>query len=287
MDWPEFTDDHTIRRLAAPSHELPNFGPEFVQLSHALGLISLDTGTSFEERKAHGLGYPWVDEIGDFIIAGDEISPGTEIDDGLDRFPLLAYGSNAVPHRLAIKFRGLEPDPIRICPALLTDFDVIAGVGLTPVGAVAGELAPSPGTTIAVAVVWATAPQLERLTFTEFGYQFGRLEDIRMTIAGEPGPTHAYAYVSRFGGFDVDGELVALEAVPADNRKHKAMTQLEVLGLFAKYLLGEQADADDLLRRLHCGREECMAFLLESFPRLLANAREIEPYAAFTEYSLR
>jgi hypothetical protein len=136
-------------------------------------------------------------------------------------------------------------------------------------------------------MVWATALQLERLTFTEFGYQFGRLEGLRTTIDGEAGPTHAYAYISRFGGYDVDGELVALAAVPAENRKFKAMTQLELLGIVAKYLLGDQAEADDLLRILHRGRSEYMDFMLENIPKLLANARQIEPYPAFTEYSLR
>ena len=211
---------------------------------------------------ALALGYPWERPPGSYVLRGDDVSlldavgPGkrASIVDCLteDRHPILSFGANAAPSRLAMKFAHLPGEVDREALVLigdLRDFDVgaVASPGL--LGYLPATLFASPGTAVRAAVVWVTPAQATQLAWSEMTYRLGLLEDARFDMnEGDVEIDGVFAFVSRLGAFCVDGAPVAMAAIPAKGRTAAALTQEELLDAMARLVIGPEARAEDLVR---------------------------------------
>jgi hypothetical protein len=227
------------------------------------------------------IGYPWGRPPGSYLFEAGEVQEldpadgsGQAVASYVDpdggrapRIPLLAYGANGSPERLALKFQSL-PDghhDALVVAGWLHGFDVGATAAPPVWSAMPGTLFASPGTAVRVAVLFVTTLQFEALAWTELSYRLGRLEDVDIT-ADLPGVAipSAHAFVSRWGSFCVDGGPIAMAAVPADGRQAPALTQAEILDAAARLTLGDSARAIDVVRAAF---EEPAAFMAEHYEK--------------------
>jgi hypothetical protein len=110
-------------------------------------------------------------------------------------------------------------------------------------------LVASPGTAVRAAVLWLTPAQVTALTWTEIGYRLGRLDRARFVMdEADVEVGDLFAYVARLGALRLDGEPVALAAIPATGRTAPARTQEALLDAVAALTLGHRARAEDLVR---------------------------------------
>ena len=250
--WPPIDAPELLARLAADDAA---FRRGMLDMAASIGSREFT-----QELYEHALGYPWPRPLTSYLLDDGEV-----LDTGDDlrahtagRFPLLAFGSNGAPDRLALKFAHLDPEQRRILVVAgdLYDFDV--GVSALPAiyGAMPATIVPSPGTVIRASVLWATAEQVTALTWTELSYALGRLDDVRFDpdIPGAPSAGSVLAYVSRWGAHRVGGEVVAMAQVPARERRAPALTQEQLLDGVAREVLGAAA-----------GARELVAWLIEDF----------------------
>lgn len=217
-----------------------------------------------DELYAHALGYPWARPPRSFLLDGETVQPLEDLaeEEGVrrlraartGRWPLLAFGSNGAPERLALKLAHLPPEHRRLLVVAgdLHDFDVGASAHPTFYGAMPGTIFPCAGTVVRASVLWVTTEQLVALTWTEISYALGRLDGVRFTpdLPGAGDIARVYAFASRLGAHRVDGEIVALEAVPAVLRRAPALSQERLLDGIAADVLGKGATARDLVRWL-------------------------------------
>jgi hypothetical protein len=246
-------------------------------------LAALPARELTDEHYATAIGYPWERPPGSCLVTDGHVE---DVDDPAlvarylgdpERVPLLAYGANASPGRLALKLAHL-PDEHRsalVLAAELEGFDVGAAAQGPVFSSMPGTLIPSPGTAVRVALLFLTPVQFTTLWWTELSYRVGALEDVVVCspLADEP-ISRVIAFVSRFGAFCVDGEPVAMAAIPARERRARALSQHELLEAAARLALHDGATARDLLR---CAYAAPAAFLAERYPALRAVAR---PFAS-------
>ena len=189
-----------------------------------------------EAAYQFGLAYPWDRPAGSYLLRDGEVRPITDVDLEAfiaDRHPLVTFGANGAPQRLIERFAGFaEPTDrdVLVLTGQLHDFDVGANVVPVPYGAVPAILFDSPGTAVRAAVLWLTPLQVETLVFAELGYRLGRLDHAQFEI-DEVDVTidMVFAFIGRTGALRLDGQPVALAAVPARDRTARAMTQEELL----------------------------------------------------------
>jgi hypothetical protein len=132
----------------------------------------------------------------------------------------------------------------------LNGFDAGANVVPVPYGAVPAILFHSPGTKVRAAVIWLTPLQIETVVFAELGYRLGRLDHARVEIDEvDLEIDTVFAFVGRTGALRLDGEPVALAAVPAHGRAARAMTQEELLEALGVMAFGQGTTPRDLARR--------------------------------------
>ncbi|HYI99398.1 MAG TPA: hypothetical protein VEX36_06965 [Thermoleophilaceae bacterium] len=208
------------------------------------------------------LGYPWERPTGSYLLRGDRVDLLSDADASeresivetftKDRHPILSFGGNGAPEWLTTKFAHFweeENKEVLVLTGELHDVDVGASASVSPLGYMPGTLFASPGTAVRAAMVWCTTAQLTQLTWSEVPYQLGRLEDALFVMDdADVEVEQVFAYVSRFGAFCVDGQPIALAAVPAKNRTARALTQEDLLDLVAPRLLGRAAGAEELVR---------------------------------------
>lgn len=279
-DWPPITHPQTLARLAAPDAALLSFLPDLMKLMPQL--IGADDPAG---RVQEALTYPWERPTAPCVLHGGEVHPDQPIQDGLRRWPMLAIGANASPWRLAIKFRDIDPAPIRLVPATLSDHDIVAAPVVTGYGSVPAILVESPGTQVRVALTWMTEPQVEALVLSEFGYHFGRLDGIR--VVADDGVEHssALAFAGRIGVYRSEpggSEPVALAAIPAQARRYRALTQRELLEELAVRLAVE-GGSDGLLSIVF---DDMPTLAGKHYPTLVAGALPM-PLSSFTPHPLR
>lgn len=264
-EFPPLRHPHTLARLAAPDDVLFSFLPGFLAAVPRLN----DPAQPLEQRIEQALGYPWGRVEQPAIVLGGELLPDAPLEDRAARHRVLAIGANGSPQRLAFKFAGIDDGPVRALPGELEDFDVCASPVPTAYGSFAGELVASPGTRVRVTALELTEPQIEHLTLTEFGYRFGRLDEIRLRTADGAEHDAIHAYVPRIGVYAINGAPVPLAAVPASGRARPALTQEQLLDDCAQRLLGPGAGARELLGAL---LTDWPAFVDRQYPLLLAAA---------------
>jgi hypothetical protein len=171
-----------------------------------------------------------------------------------ERHPIVAFGSNAAPATLESKF-GHFPDEadrtVLVVTGFLHDLDVGAAASPSAYGSAPAALFSSPGTEVRAAVLWLTATQATQLTWSEISYRLGRLDASHFEVdEADVEVDELFAYVNRFGALSVDGEPLALAAIPARGRHAPALTQEEMLGVVARLALGPDAAAVDLVRAI-------------------------------------
>ncbi|HEV7884518.1 MAG TPA: hypothetical protein VGO81_13180 [Solirubrobacteraceae bacterium] len=258
--WPPITEPLLLERLAMSYEEY---------LEHLATITKTIPSRAYDVALyEHGLGYPWERPPSSYLMRGDLVEPVADMDDRRReaifarfavaeghgaRFPLLAYGANGAPARLAMKLAHFPPEDreVLVLAGALHDFDVGASAHPSFYGALPGTIFPSPGTAVRCAVLWVSAVQFVQLTWSELSYCLGRLDGVRFD-ADDAGAAlgSVFAFVSRFGAFSPAGEPVALAAVPAQRRTARALTQGELLGAAARLALGAGASSEDLAREL-------------------------------------
>jgi hypothetical protein len=253
-DWPPISDPELLARLGLDRDGFIEVARGYAQ---ALGRRDLPPGAL--ERA---LGYPWARPARSYLLEGGEPRLLSNLDPGererlvarfaRERYPILAFGSNAAPTTLQAKFADLDPGEDRtvlVAAGELCNFDVGAAANPTLYGSMPAALFESPGTAVRAATLWVTAAQATRLTWSEVPYQLGRLDAGHFVVdEADIAVDTVFAYVHRLGALRFDGELVALEAVAATGRTAKALSQEELLDHAAGRIVGPEARAADLVQ---------------------------------------
>jgi hypothetical protein len=262
-DWPPITEPSLLARLALSADEFAAYARRLVG--------SFEPRELTDEVYARALSYPWARPAQSFVLDQGHVELLTELprdlSAGASRYPLLAFGANGSPDRLATRFDALEPDQRRLVALAgeLHDFDVGAACAPANYGAFPATIFPSPGTAVRASVLWVTTAQLTALAAMEFTYFFGRLDGIRFVpeFTDAPPLTRIYAFVSRWGAYSINDRIVALDAVPARGRLARSCTQEELLDDLARDAFGQTASAAAIVARI-----------MEDFP---ATAEQIRP----------
>ena len=225
-------------------------------------LESVGARTLDDAHYQQAIGYPWGRPPGSCLVTDGHVEDLAAMDaerrgalvveyaTAADRVPLLAYGANASPERLALKF-GHLPDGHRralILAGELAGFDVAATAQPPLFSSMPATLVPSPGTTVRAAVLFCDPVQFTTLWWTELSYRVGALT-VSFAAEVEAAPiSRALAFISRYGAFCIDGAPAVMSAIEAIDRRWPAHTQEEVMAAAARLTLGPGATARDLVR---------------------------------------
>jgi hypothetical protein len=273
LGWPQITEPMLRERQAMSNEQFSKF---LFELLEAVGTREMD-----DEHYERAIGYPWERRPGSCLVTDKGVEDLEHMDPERrrqlvhecvyaadSRVPLLTYGANASPARLALKLAHLSEDDHQalILAGDLEGFDVGA-VAQPPVfSSMAATLIASPGTTVRVAVLFLTQAQFTALWWTELTYLVGALSNITLVMDLVEDPIdRVVLFVSRWGAFSVDGEPVAMAAIPAKNRRSLALTQTEILDAAARMAIGNGACARDLIKAAFENPTAFMADHYESF----------------------
>jgi hypothetical protein len=253
--WPEITEPLLRERQAMPDEQFLEF---LAGLLEQVGTRELS-----DAHYQHAVTYPWERPPGSCYVTDKGVEDLTDIDAGRrqelvdaylgsdHRIPLLAYGANGSPERLALKLAHL-PDGDRealILAGYLEGFDVGAAAQPPMFITMPATLIPSPGTAVRVAVLFLTPVQFTALWWTELSYKLGALSGISLTTDFTEEPIErVIGFISRYGAFCVDGAPIAMAALAARNRRSRPLTQIEILDAAARMTLGEGCGARDLIK---------------------------------------
>jgi hypothetical protein len=253
-DWPPITEPELLEHLALDDEEF---------FARFQGVIDVWPRREYDRAFfEHARGYPFERPPGSYVLRGEAVEllrdVGPEERERIiatlteDRHPIVSFGANAAPSRLAMKFAhfGDEVDrEVLVLTGDLHDLDIGAVPTAPLVGYMPATLFASPGTAVRAAVTWVTPAQVNQLAWSEWTYRLGRLEEGRFEVdEADLEIDDIFAFVSRLGAFHLDGVPVALAAVPARNRSAVALTQAELLDVVARLVLGPDAGAEDLAR---------------------------------------
>jgi hypothetical protein len=274
-DWPTITEPLLRERQGMSNDEFFEF---LAGLLEAIPERELD-----DEHYERAIGYPWERPPGSCLVTDQGVESLASIDadrrDELvreyvyssdDRVPLLTYGANGSPERLALKLAHL-PDGDHgalILGGDLADFDVGAAAQPPVWSSMPATLFPSRGTAVRVAVLFLTPTQFTALWWTELSYLVGALTGVTLIadVIEEP-IERVIVFISRFGAFCADGAPVAMAAIPARDRRSAALTQTEILDAAARMSMGEDFGARDLVKAAF---ENPASFMAERFARFQA-----------------
>lgn len=251
--WPPITEPELLERLALDDDQFRAFAR---RLAAAFGTREMTP--ALLERA---LGYPWERPAHSYVLRGGDVQLLAQLDAGereslmqelaRDRYPILAFGSNAAPATLEIKLAHFPHEADRtvlVVTGALHDLDVGAAASPSAYGAMPAALFSSPGTAVRAAVLWVTPTQATQLTWSELGYRLGRLDEAHFAVdEAHVEVEELFGYVNRFGALCIDGAPVAMAAIPATGRTAPALTQEELLDHVARLALGSEAGAADLV----------------------------------------
>jgi len=253
-DWPPIDDPRVLEWLALDDEA---WRAVLEQRIRGFGPRPFDAAV-----LEHALGYPWERPAGSYVLREGEVDPieamtpadrlGVVAAFARDRHPLVAFGANGAPVRLQDRFAAFDDPADREALVLtgeLHDVDVGAQASPTAFGTVPGALFASPGTAVRAAILWLTPLQLAELTIAELGYRLGRLDRAHF-VMDEAGVEvdDLYAFVSRVGALRLDGDPVALAAIPARGRTARAMTQEQLLDAMGALAFDPPVRAADVAR---------------------------------------
>lgn len=171
------------------------------------------------------------------------------------RVPLLAYGANRAPERIAEKLEGLvgPQSVVPILKARLSGFDIVYSAHFSSYGAIPATLGYRPGVTIDIAVLFVDAQQLDRLDASEgigVNYERRSFDELELLVDGMGHTPTAEAYVSLHGCFDPgDGRALALTAILAEGRDLPSATAVEALNA-ARLQIDKDMFLDDFIANI-------------------------------------
>jgi hypothetical protein len=254
--WPPIAEPELLQRLAMGDAEFETFFRALV--------TQLPSRTYEAELFERAIGYPWARPGGSYRLTDSGVELLADLTaserervirqfasaDG-GRSALLAFGSNAAPEVLERKLAHFTEEADRSVLALtgrLHDFDVGVAPQPTMYGSMPATLFPSPGTAVSAAVLWVTPAQLTQLAWSEISYRLGRLRTRFVLDESVEGFDEVFAFVSRFGTLRIDGDPVALAAIPATARTVDALSQEQLLDAVAELAIEPGAGAEMLVR---------------------------------------
>jgi hypothetical protein len=181
-------------------------------------------------------GYPYAAPAGSYLYRdGTSAALEEPLDAALfaGRVPVIAYGSNRAPEQLHRKFGHLrgEASAIPVTRGWLAGHDVVYSAHMTRYGSLSATLHEATGTRVQIYVTWLTEAQLPRMHETEIGagnYGYGRMSGLSLTVEGGPELTEVFCYLAVHGCLcdpQQAGAPLALAAVPAESRLHRAVDQ--------------------------------------------------------------
>eukprot|EP01059_Diplonema_ambulator_P010114 TRINITY_DN20101_c0_g1_i1.p1 TRINITY_DN20101_c0_g1~~TRINITY_DN20101_c0_g1_i1.p1 ORF type:complete len:268 (+),score=30.27 TRINITY_DN20101_c0_g1_i1:35-805(+) len=162
-------------------------------------------------------------------------------EDGVERTPVIACGSNAAPQQLKRKFNG-EDGVIPVVKAVLYDHDSVYCPLLASYGSVTATLARSPASELDCHVTLLTPGQLKLMNKTEGGYDLVKLHDTKVILEGGALLTSIHAYIHKVGYLISNGMPIALKEQPCRKRNFVAITQREALDHVAAMVRQEGGD---------------------------------------------
>jgi hypothetical protein len=167
------------------------------------------------------------------------------------RTAVLAYGSNPSVEALSLKFTASDATTlIPVIRAHLVDFDVVHSAHLSA-ARLPATLQRSAGTVVQSFVLYLTDEQIDRLHATESlggNYEYRTLDGVALTLDSGVRLESVPAYVSLHGALRLDGQEIALAAIPARDRRFPSMTQVE-LQEEVRRRLGCVSSLDELMRQ--------------------------------------
>jgi hypothetical protein len=125
--------------------------------------------------------------------------------------PLLAYGANGSPQRLAAKLPGIA---VAALAATLHGWAVVHSRHVSPYGQVPATLVPAAGAVADLHVLLVADADRAALDATEPNYDLTRLTGLRLEVDRLGRLDCADAYLSKHGPLLIDGAPVALGARP-------------------------------------------------------------------------
>ncbi len=152
-----------------------------------------------------------------------------------ERYPILAYGSNAVPGQLISKFG--ESSVVPVIYGYADDMDIIYNLISDQGYAYAELLLNQKGVSGSVAVTFLDCEQLEKMNASEPNYRLAfmpfnlRLESGDVLKGGENGPGLFYAGFRNIWVPDSYDSPIAIAELSSKKRRLPKMTQREVLDL--------------------------------------------------------
>lgn len=252
--WPPLSDPDLLRRLNADEAEFQRIS---LELAAYFGNREFD-----RERYERALRYPFerpsvsfrmVDGAVELLDSADTLAGGWSSE---PRYPLITIGSNGSPGVLARKLSGL-PEDARDVVVLTGDFidHEIAPCGHVALyGSVPATIVRAPGVRVRAGLILASAAQIDVLTHSEIPYALVRIGGTPFVPDLDvPAPEYAFAYVSRTGSLELDGEPLALAAVPAAHRTARAITQAQLLEAVASMV--SLGGAEELVERVFADYE--------------------------------
>ena len=235
--------------------------------SHGLAEAEACTGgASCPDLVYQGLTYPYPREPGSYLFIDGGVYPylqvtdrllgdstvrlpdGTEIgvadllsDLGLkhiideDLVPAVGNGSNPAPSQLARKYAAQSISGGAVVPVMkgrLSGYDVVWTPVFVDYGSMPATITRSPGTEVDIWVTWLPEELVKQMSETEgVGealYALAELDNVDYAFDG-PDPKTLQAYISCFGALTVDGEILAVDAVPALQRRFRPVSSSQAL----------------------------------------------------------
>jgi hypothetical protein len=148
--------------------------------------------------------------------------------------PVIGYGSNPSPEQLSRKFaweRFRSDAVIPVMKGEIADYDVVWTPLFVGYGGMPATIAPSPGTEVDVWITWLGPAETARMNDSEGAgslYADVLLAGAKYRFDG-PQPNGVRLYVSCSGALTIDGETLAVAAVPARGRHFRAVNEAEAL----------------------------------------------------------
>jgi len=190
------------------------------------------------------------------------------------RTPVIAYGSNGAPARLARKFAG-SGARIPVTPAWLHDWAVVYSAHFTTYGSLPATLHRCPGARTRLCVTWLSAAQLELMHRSEGAgerYDYVLLERLELEVEGHGAIERAGAYLSRRGPLAQDGRAVRLAESVSVGCDLEACSQPTMLRRIHRLLAPDEPYLSFMTRILHSAGDRRHA--TASLPALARTARE-------------